>query len=513
MEKRFTAKTDDNSLSEAPDKKTRLILVIASGVLILGIGIAAAVAMSLKKAEVPKTSDSSTSRQETTAPDPTDAPVTKFGAEYPEGRVPTDCMILEWGMMPAEVKFKFPDVLSEELSTLTDESNTVNLTYSLKASVGGFGFSHVMLGIDKSDGLYAFSYFLDKDQYSAVLSALTDEYGKPLYKSGESVYWDLDDQVLMNLNVRSFDTDGNAHTVLQYIYTKEPKTMVKPDMSPDIKFGMTTEDARRKLLISNSVTSADGTVTFISKKNYDFSSDSNLGKFAAATASSAILNFDPKADLTSYAFIMKGDYLYEIREKLANAYGNPSLNRDYSSQWNVWDGKAYITVTYGRMTGSGRGFATEIRYSISPEGYKAQELVKAVGRATRKGTTYKQLKEEIGKYGPAEKIIKGKGTVTLINKDNADIIVFGMKIRSVEIELNKNKVTDVYYIFDGNAYQTLKKNIESNYGTGETKLNYKDRIHRVQWQPKTTENNKFTKLMLDYVNLKVNPKARVHYYG
>jgi hypothetical protein len=83
----------------------------------------------------------------------------------------------------------------------------------------------------------------------------------------------------------------------------------------------------------------------------------------------------------------------------------------------------------------------------------------------------------------------------------------------VEIEFKKNVVTDVYYLFDGKAYDTLKRNIEVNYGGGENKNRFKDRIRRVQWQPKATENNKFTKLMLDYVNLKVNPKARVHYYG
>ena len=512
MEKRFTAKTDDNSLTEAPDKKTRLILVIVSGVLILGIGIAAAAAISLKRAEVPETSQTGTSQQ-TSATDPTDAPVTKFGADYPEGRVPTECMSLDWGMMQSEVKFKFPDVLNEELSTLSDESNTVYLTYGLKASVGGFGFSHVMLSVDKSDGLYAFGYSLDKEQYSAVLSALTDEYGKPLYRSGESVYWDLNDQVLMNLTVRTYAADGKAYTFLRYISTKEPKATVKPDMSPDIKLGMTVEDARRKLAVSKEATAVDGTVTYLSEKKYDFSSDVNLGKFAADSASAVILNFDPRADLTSYSFVMRGDYLYEIREKLANEFGNPAVNRDFSSQWNVSDGKAFITVTYGRMSGCGRGLATEIRYSISPDGYKAQEMVKAIGRATRKGTTYKQLKDELGKYGPAEKIVKGKGTLTLINNDNADIVIFGVKVRSVEIEFKKNVVTDVYYIFDGNSYPTLKRNIESNYGTGETKLNYKDRIHRVLWLPKATENNKFSKLMLDYVNLKVNPKARVHYYG
>ena len=56
-------------------------------------------------------------------------------------------------------------------------------------------------------------------------------------------------------------------------------------------------------------------------------------------------------------------------------------------------------------------------------------------------------------------------------------------------------------------------NIETNYGPGEAKLRFKDHIKRYLWQPKTTENNKFTKIMLDYVQLKTNPKCRVHYYG
>lgn len=513
MEKRFTAKTDDNSISEAPDKKTRLILVMVSGVLVLGIGIAAAIAVSARKNAVPVQSSSDSSSQQTSVTESTNAPVTKFGSDYPEGTVPTDCMNLQWGMQVSEIKFRFPDVMSEAGSDLTGEKNTVNLTYARKANVGGFDFSLVMLSTDKSDGLYAFSYLLDKQQYPEVLSALTDEYGKPLFKSGESAYWELDGQVLLNLNVRISSADGKEHAVLQYTSTKETKATVKPDMSPDIKLGMTADDARRKIPMEKAATAVDGTETFISENRYDFSSDTNLGRFAAANASAVLLNFDPKTDLTSYSFVMRGDYLYEIREKLAQEYGNPSLNRDYSSQWNVNDGQAVITVTYGRMTGSGRGFATELRYSISPDGYKALEFVKAVGRATRKGTKYAQLKDELGKYGISERVKKGKGTITLINRDNADIIIFGMKVRSVEIELNKNVISDVYYIFDGSAYQQLKQSIESNYGAGEAKLNFKDRIHRVMWQPKATENNKFTKLMLDYVNLKVNPKARVHYYG
>ena len=141
-------------------------------------------------------------------------------------------------------------------------------------------------------------------------------------------------------------------------------------------------------------------------------------------------------------------------------------------------------------------------------------MVKAVGRATRKGLKYSEVMNEIGKYNPAENINKkGNGTMTFLNRDGADIIVFGIRVRSVEIEFAKNKVTDVYYIFDGSSYDALKMNIETNYGPGEPKLRFKDRIKRVLWQPKTTENNKFSRLMLDYLQMKVNPKCRVHYYG
>lgn len=513
MEKRFTAKTDDNSLSEAPDKKTRLVLVIVSGVLILVIGIAAAVAVSASKKAKPSESTTSVTTEQTSVTDPTNAPVTRFGAQYPEGKVPTDCMSLKWGMMPADIKIEFPDFINESVPALADERNTVNLTYPRKAEIGGFSFSNVMLSVDRTDGLYAFSYFLDRDRYTEVLSALNDEYGKPVYKSGDSAYWEIEEQVLINLTVRTSDTDGKEYTFLQYINTNEPKATVKPDISPDIRLGMTVDDARKKIIMSKTSTAVYGTETYISQKRYDFSTDNNLGKYAVGNASAVLLNFDPRADLVSYSFIMKGDHLYEIREKLAKEYGNPTLNRDYSSEWNVSDGNAVIMVTYGRMTGSGRGFATEIRYSISPDGYKEQELVKAVGRATAKGTTYAAIKEELGKYNLADKVTKGNGTVTFVNKDNAGIVVFGMKVVSVEIELKKNVVTDVYYNFDGSAYQTLKKNIESTYGPGEAKLNYKNRIHRVQWQPNKVEDNKFTKVMLDYVNLKTNPKARVHYYG
>lgn len=513
MEKRFTAKADDNNISEAPDTRTRLVLVAVSAALILGIGAAAVFAIRLNRNERIAASSTDNSSQQTNASDAADVPVTKIGGEYPDGTVPTDCMNLMWGLPASEIKLKYPDVLSENPSSISDEKNTVNLIYERKASIGGFDFTSVMLSSDKLDGLYAFSYFLDKEQYQAILDALNEEYGKPVYRSGNSAYWELDERVLMNLTFRISDADGKEYAFLQYIDTKEPKATVKPDTAPELKLGMTQADARRKISMESNSVSPGGTETFISEKRYDFSSDANLGKFAAAYASAVLLNFDPKADLTSYSFVMRGDYLYEVREKLAQQYGNPSLNRDYSSEWNVSDGRAAITVSYGRMTGSGRGFATEIRYSISPDGLKYQELVKAVGRATGKGTKLAKLREEIGQYGPAENIKKGKGTVTLINKDNADIIVFGMRVISVEIEINKNAVTGVYYVFDGSAYQALKKSIETSYGAGEAKLNFKDRIHRYQWKPNITEDNKYTRMMLDFVNLKHNPKARIYYYS
>ena len=128
MEKRFTAKTEDNSISEAPDRKTRLILVIVSGVIVLGIGIAAAIAVSARKKEQPVPSVTSETTKQTSAPESTDAPVTRFDTKYPEGKVPTDCMSLNWGMLPTEIRFKYPDVSYEAASTISDEINTLNMT-------------------------------------------------------------------------------------------------------------------------------------------------------------------------------------------------------------------------------------------------------------------------------------------------------------------------------------------------------------------------------------------------
>ena len=517
MEKRFTAKTEDNSISDTPDRKTGLVLLAISGALIVAIGFAVAAAVKINKNAKTTETTGESSSQAVTEPSASNVPAEYFGGAYPDGTVPTDIMALAWGTPSAEIKVKYPDVLSEDPSSLKNEANTVNLTYTRRARVGGFDFSHVVLSIDRKDGLYAFSYLLDRERYDEVKEALNEEFGKPVFKSGDSSYWNLDGDVLMYLTVRTVEADKMEHTFLQYIYVKETKSTSTPVKTPVLTLGMTAEEVRkRKMNIEKFETSLDGSETYIAEREYDISSDSNLGKFAPANAyaSAVLLYFDPKVDLTSYSFVVKGDHLYEVREKLASEYGNPSINRDFSSQWNLNDGKAYITVSYGRMSGSGRGFGTEIRYTCTTEKYNALEKVKAVGRATRKGMKYKAVKSEIGKYRPAENINKkGNGTMTLINSDGADIIVFGVRVRSIEIEFKKNVVTDVYYIFDGSSYESIKMNIETNYGPGEAKLRFKDHIKRYLWQPKTTENNKFTKIMLDYVQLKTNPKCRVHYYG
>ena len=516
MEKRFNAKTEDNIIADTPDRRAGLILLFVSCILIVGIAVAVVVAMKIHKDNVPVESESSQTVR-TSAASPTTPEKTTFRVSYPAGSVPTDCMTLRWGMQTIDIKLKYPDVIKEKQSPSSDERNTVNISYKCDGKVGGYEFSNVMLSADKGEGLYAFSYLLPKDQYQSILTDLTDDYGKPDFKSGDSAYWQIGENLLLYLTVRTVDAGEPEYTFLQYINTKEAKAPENAEKTPVIKLGMTIDEIRkRKLSVTKTEVYADGTEIYISDKGYDVTSDANLGAFAPlkANASAAVFYVDPKADLTTYSFIFKGDFLYEIREKIANTYGNPSINRDFSSQWNLYDGKGVITVTYGRMTGSGRGFATELRYSCSAQEYKALELIKAVGRATKKGLKYTEVREELGKYYPSENIDKkGNGTMTYINNDQIDIVVFGVRIRSVEIEFKKNVVTDVYYLFDGKAYDTLKRNIEVNYGGGENKNRFKDRIRRVQWHPKTTENNKFTKLMLDYVNLKVNPKARVHYYG
>ena len=517
MEKRFNAKTEDNIVADTPDRKAGIILLIVSGVLIMGIGIAAAVAMNIHKARVPQESETSKVSQTSNTGASVPEKNNSFKGFFPEGSVPADCMELKWGTPVSDIKIRYPDILAENPSNLSDEKNTVNISYLRKTNVGGFDCSIVTLSADKADGLYAFSYLLEKEKYGDILEALTYEYGKPDFKSGESAYWSIADQILLYLTVRTADADRIEHAFLQYIYTKEAKVPEKADKAPIIKLGMTIDEIRkRKLSVTKTDVTADGTETYISDKGYDVTSDNNLGAFAPlkANASAVVLNMDPRADLTAYSFIFRGDFLYEIREKIAGVYGNPSENRDFSSVWNLYDGKGVITVSYGRMNGSGRGFATELRYSCSTQEYKALELIKSIGRATRKDLKYSEVKDELGKYYPSENIDKkGNGTMTYINNDGIDIVVFGVRIRSVEIEFKKNVVTDVYYLFDGKAYDTLKRNIEVNYGGGQNKNKYKDRIRRVLWQPKATENNKFTRLMLDYVNLKVNPKARVHYYG
>lgn len=516
MEKRSTAFNDESNYPDAPDRIGRVFLLIISSVLIIGIAVAAVMAVAVRKREaVAETSTEATSLHTTKPTESSGPSVIPFDKSYPDGSVPTDCMELKWGMYATDIKIKYPDAISEGQSNLADEKNTVNITYARKAKVGGFDFSHVVLSTDRTDGLYAFSYLLEKEQYDAVLEALTDEYGKPKYKSGDSAYWDLYNQILLYLTVRVDEADGLEHTFLQYIHTKDNKSAANPDKSPVITLGMTVAEVRkRKLSIEKIETAPDGTETYMSSKIFDVSSDTNLGKFAPGNATAILLYFDPRADLISYSFVIKGDHLYEVREKLASEYGSPAENRDFSSQWNTFDGKATITVSYGRMNGSGRDFATEIRYSATTQEYRALEMIKAVGRAAKKGLKYAEVKDELGKYNPSDKVDKkGNGTMTLINSDNVEIIVFGVRIKSLEIEFAKNRVSEVYYVFDGGAYKVLKRNIETNYGGGESKYNYKDRIHRVLWKPKNTDKEQFSRLMLDYVNLKVNPKARVHYYG
>ena len=515
MEKRFNAKTEDNIVSDTPDRKAGIILLIVSVVLILGIGIAAAAAMNKHKNSVPEESETIKTSQTSNTNESSPVKYASFKGSYPEGSVPADCMDLKWGTPAFDIKIKYPDVLSENASNSSDEKNTTYISYLGKTKVGGFDCSIVTLSADKADGLYAFSYLLEKEKYGEILEALTYEYGKPVFRSGDSAYWDLGDQTLLYLTVRTADADRVEHTFLQYIYTKEAQTPEKADKMPAIKLGMTIgEIEKKKMSMTKADVTADGTETYVSDKAYDVTSDSSIGQFAPlkANASAVVLKMDPRADLTAYSFIFRGDHLYEIREKVAETYGNPSENRDFSSQWNLYDGRGVITVSYGRMNGSGRGFATELRYSCSTQEYKALELIKSIGRATRKGLTYTEVSEELGKYYPSENIDKkGNGTMTYINNDGIDIVVFGVRIRSVEIEFKKNVVTGVYYLFDGKAYDTLKSNIEVNYGGGSNKSKYKDHIRRVQWHPKNTE-NKFSRLMLDYVNLKVNPKARVHYF-
>lgn len=515
MEKRYTSKADDSNISDVPDRKAGWFLLFISGLLIAGIGIAVVAAMAInKKQNTGESSSGMTTAQSTETKSSVQVAET-FTGKYGEGSVPTDIMKLNWGVSISQIKTSFPDTVREEASSLADEQGTINLTYERKGTVGGFAYSNVMLSTDEEDGLYAFAYLLEKNRYSEIFAALSEEYGRPRFKSGESSYWDLDENVIIYLAARTNPVTGQENAVLQYINTAEPENTADPEKPPVLTLGMTPDEVRRrKLNIRKYETTAVGSEVYISEGNHDISSDSNLGKFAPGNASAVMLYFDPRTDLTAYSFIVRGDHLYEVREKLASEYGNPSINRDYSSQWNLSDGKAYITVTYGRMSGAGRGFATEIRYSCTPYGYQAMDMVKAVGRATRKGMKYSEVMDEIGKYSPSVNINKkGNGSITFLNRDGADIIVFGIRVRSVEIEFAKNKVTDVYYIFDGSSYDGLKMNIETNYGPGEPKLRFKDRIKRVLWQPKTTENNKFTRLMLDYVQLKVNPKCRVHYYG
>ena len=130
MEKRFTAKTEDNSISDAPDRKAGLVLLIISGALILAIGFAVAAAVKIKNNAKASESTGETTSQTATEPSQSAVPVEYFGGTYPDGTVPTDIMSLSWGTPSSEIKVKYPDVLSEDPSSLKNEADTVNLTYS-----------------------------------------------------------------------------------------------------------------------------------------------------------------------------------------------------------------------------------------------------------------------------------------------------------------------------------------------------------------------------------------------
>ena len=85
MEKRFTAKTEDNSISDAPDRKAGLVLLIISGVIILVICFAVAAAVKINKnAKATQTTAESTS-QSVTETTKADVPVEYFGGTYPDG--------------------------------------------------------------------------------------------------------------------------------------------------------------------------------------------------------------------------------------------------------------------------------------------------------------------------------------------------------------------------------------------------------------------------------------------
>ena len=126
MEKRFTAKTEDNSISDTPDRKTGLVLLAISGALIVAIGFAVAAAVKINKNAKTTETTGESSSQAVTEPSASNVPAEYFGGTYPEGTVPTDIMSLAWGTPSVEIKVKYPDVLSEDPSSLKKPSISIH---------------------------------------------------------------------------------------------------------------------------------------------------------------------------------------------------------------------------------------------------------------------------------------------------------------------------------------------------------------------------------------------------
>ena len=87
-----------------------MTLLIVSGVLILGISIAVIVAMVIRGMNKPEPGGETTQMSTTGE---TDVPGSSFGAVFPEGVVPTQCMSLKWKMSASDIKVEYPDILSE----------------------------------------------------------------------------------------------------------------------------------------------------------------------------------------------------------------------------------------------------------------------------------------------------------------------------------------------------------------------------------------------------------------
>jgi hypothetical protein len=183
MEKRFTSKQEDNNVQDTPDQKTRMTLLIVSGVLILGISIAVIVAMVIRGMNKPEPGGETTQMSTTGE---TDVPGSSFGAVFPEGVVPTQCMSLKWKMSASDIKVEYPDILSEAPSTLEDEKNTVNISYSRKSQIGGFDFSIVTVSADKADGTVDVITY-DKEAQAQADATLDDAVKSATGKTAEEL--------------------------------------------------------------------------------------------------------------------------------------------------------------------------------------------------------------------------------------------------------------------------------------------------------------------------------------